>query len=130
MDKFKHILIVDDTADFREIFSLKLMSAGFEVMTAVNGQEGVEKARTFKPDLVLLDMQMPGLSGAETLNMIKKDPDMKDLKVLFLSSLGNIDEQSRDVNDKAARDLGATGYMRKSDDLDRIVERIRAVLGS
>jgi DNA-binding response OmpR family regulator len=130
MEKIKHILIVDDTADFREIFSLKLMSAGFEVMTAVNGQEGVEKARTFKPDLVLLDMQMPGLSGAETLNMIRKDPDSKDVKVLFLSSLGNIDEQSRDVNDKAARDMGAAGYMKKSDDLDKIVERIRTVLGS
>ena len=126
----KKILIIDDSPDFREIFSMKLMSAGYAVTAAHNGQEGVEKARIVKPDLILLDMQMPGLSGAETLNMIRKEPDAKDVKVMFLSSLGNADEASREINDKAAKDLSALGYMRKSDDLDTIVQRINGVLGS
>lgn len=109
---------------------MKLESAGYVVMTAVNGQEGIEKARTRKPDLILLDMQMPGLSGAETLQMLKADPDSKDIKVLFLSSLGNPDERSKEINDQASKELGALGYLRKTDDLDSLVSHVHQTLAA
>ena len=85
----KTILLIDDSADFIEIFSLKLKAAGFAIETAENGAEALEKLKIVRPDLVLLDMEMPVMNGAEMLLKIKGDTTLKDLKVAFLTNLGD-----------------------------------------
>lgn len=125
------ILIIDDEAAFNEIFGAKLSAAGFKVETATSGAEGIEKAKTIKPNLILLDMKMPGMSGAEALLKIKGDAATKDIKVLFLTSLGDPRaelQEFQDVGNKFSKDFGAMGYLRKTDDLDSIVDRIKSFL--
>ena len=123
------ILVIDDEAAFIEIFSAKLSASGFKVETALSGAEGIEKAKTVKPNLILLDVKMPGMSGAETLLKIKEDPATKDIKVVFLTSLGDPRSESQELQDVGAKfssGLGAKGYMRKTDDLDSIVDRVKS----
>ena len=77
-----HILIIDDERQFIDIFSSKLSAAGFKVEAALSGAEGIEKARTMKPDLILLDVKMPGMSGAETLLKIQEDEALNNIPYL------------------------------------------------
>src|SRR3989344_9332689 len=118
------ILIVDDELSFLEIFRAKLSEAGFRVETASSGREGIEKAKTLKPNLILLDVKMPEISGAEVLFKIKEDPAIKDIDVVFLTNFGapraEIAE-TQDVEVKFSKESGAKGYLRKTDDLDLIV---------
>ena len=119
------ILIIDDTADFREIFSLKLKVAGFDVIEASSGEEGISKIKSSHPDLVLLDVEMPNLSGADTLERIKTDPGIKDTKVVFLTNYGESQENQTWLDNKFAEELGAIDYIRKTDDLDKIMLQIK-----
>ncbi|MDP2598696.1 MAG: response regulator [Candidatus Liptonbacteria bacterium] len=122
------ILIVDDEPDFREIFSVKLSSAGFKIETAENGAEGVKKAKTLKPDLILLDVKMPVMDGAQALLALRDDPETKNIKAAFLTSLGDPREEVKALNTQFSKELGAQGYLRKTDDLDDLVEQVRKVI--
>jgi len=124
----KLILIIDDDGDFREIISTKLAREGFGVEQSPDGQSGIKKAKEIKPDLILLDVRMPGMTGIETLSKMKADPELAGLKVIFLTNLGEADEQNSWVDDKFAKEAGALGHIRKTDDLDKIVARIRETL--
>jgi len=123
------VLIADDEASFQEIFSLKLRAAGLNIALASDGEETVAKARELKPDLILMDMKMPKMTGAEALIKIKEDPELKDTKILFLSSLGGPLPEIKSLNDNFAKQLGAVGYLRKSDDLDDLVREVQVQLG-
>jgi|SRR3989344_5578417 len=124
------ILVVDDEADFREIFSVKLTGAGFHVETATNGEEAIQKAASLAPSLILLDMQMPGLNGVDVLLALKKNPETAGIKVVFLTNLGD----PRSTGDGAgseehfSREIGAAGYIKKTEDLDVLLERVKAFL--
>ncbi|OGY99441.1 MAG: hypothetical protein A2945_01125 [Candidatus Liptonbacteria bacterium RIFCSPLOWO2_01_FULL_52_25] len=122
------ILIVDDEPDFREIFKIKLSAGGMRVETAMNGKEGIEKVKQLKPDLVLMDVNMPIMDGAQALLELRKDPATKDVKVVFLTSLGDPRQEMQALNRKFSEELGAQGYIRKTDNLDGIYDQIRAVL--
>lgn len=122
------ILVVDDEPDFREIFSMKLMASGYRVETAANGAEGVEKAKALKPNLVLMDVNMPVMDGATAVLKLRDDPEAKDIKVAFLTSLGDPHREMQDLNIKYSENFGAQGYLRKTDDLDTLVERIKSFL--
>lgn len=117
---------MDEDQNFREIFSRELKAAGFRVETADGGQHGVEKAKQLKPDLVLMDVQMPGMDGVATVMKMKEDPETKDLKVVFLTSFGSPEEELQAIDVKYSKDIGAAGYIRKTDDLDILVSKIRA----
>ncbi len=123
-DQQKTILVIDDTADFREIFSLKLGAAGYKVITASGGEEGIAMIRSQKPDLVLLDMEMPGMNGVEAVTAIKTDPDIKDTKVCFLTSYGEAKENQAWLDNKFAEEIGAVDYIRKTDDMDKIIDHV------
>jgi len=127
MDK-KTILVVDDEQYYLEIFSAKLKAAGYSVETAENGVQAVEKARQLKPDLILMDVRMSGMDGVETLSQIKKDPELKNLKVLFLTSLGGGHDNARSLDDSFAKQVGAEGYLQKGEDLDVLVQRVRSII--
>lgn len=121
-------MIVDDDDDFREIITTKLTVAGFEVAQAASGQEALAKVKTINPHLVLMDVKMPGMSGVETLSRMHADPELANFKVLFLTAFGEPTEESSFVDDKFAKEFGAIGHIKKSDDLDKIVQKIISTL--
>jgi len=125
----KTILIVDDEAAFRDIFGVKLKAAGYEIATAENGVEGLKKLRELKPDLMMLDMQMPQMNGAETLEKIKTDPNLSGVKVVFLTNYSDPDSGAIVNDQKFAKEVGALDYIKKTDDLDSIVLKVKKILG-
>jgi CheY-like chemotaxis protein len=122
------ILVVDDEAAFREIFSMKLTADGFRVETAENGQIGLEKAKQLKPDLILMDVKMPVMDGPTAVLKLREDPELKDTKVAFLTSLGDPRLEMQEMNRKISQDFGVQEYLRKTDDLDLLHDRIKALL--
>ena len=122
------ILIVDDNKDFLEIFSTKLTQAGYEVTTASGGKEGIAKAKTSKPDLVLLDVEMPEMSGIETLAQMKADPLTSTLKVSFLTNYGEPTKEASWIDEKFAREAGAMAYIKKSEDLSKVIDEVKRLL--
>lgn len=122
------ILIVDDEANFLEIFGVKLKAAGYRIETATNGAEGIEKAKNVRPDLILMDVNMPVMDGATAVLELRDDPMTKNIKVAFLTSLGDPHQEMRELNLKFAEDFGAQGYLKKTDDLDSLVGQIEKFL--
>ena len=115
----KKILIIEDDRALQNALVEVLANEGFETVSAFDGQEGIEKAASENPDLILLDIILPKKDGYEVLEEIKKSPQ-KDIPVLILTNLEEIDNVQR------ALDLGATTFMVKSDfSLRDIVEKIK-----
>ena len=126
-DSKQTILLVDDDSNFREILRAKLEAAGFVVAEASNGEEGLEKVKEIKPDLVLMDVQMPKMNGIEALSRIKADSKTAGTKVSFLTNYGEVDADAG-IDDKFAKEAGAVGHMRKTDDLNFILEKVKKEL--
>ena len=116
----KHIVVVDDDADFREIFSTKLRMMGFDVQVADGAEKGVEAVRQHLPDLVLMDVQMPGKSGIEAFFELRNDPATSKVPVMFLTNLGAVEVEAQQIIDQYSRELGAVGCLKKTDDLDSL----------
>ena len=101
------ILLVDDDESVLKIFGTSLKSQGFEVITASNGNQGIEKAKTQLPDLILLDQVLPDIQGNEVLHTLKNDPQTKDLTIAMLSNFGQNDLIQKAINE------GAVDYLLK-----------------
>jgi len=86
MERQAKILLVDDDPDFVEATKVVLESQPYEVITALSGKEGLEKAREEKPDLVLLDIIMPGVDGFQVCQQLKKDPELAEIPVIMITS--------------------------------------------
>lgn len=112
----KKVLVIDDEADIREIVRLYLIGEGLEVIEAENGQEGILKALREKPDLIVLDIMMPGINGFEVAKHLKDDPNTKDIPIIILSVLA-YDSQYRhgilDYISKPFRQEELVGIVRK-----------------
>ncbi len=128
MEQKPLILVVDDEEAFREIFSMKLTADGFRVETAENGETALIKAKEIKPDLILMDVRMPVMDGPTAVLKLRDDPEIKDIRVAFLTSLGDPRQEMQEMNGKFAQDFGVQGYLRKTDDLDLLKERVKAFL--
>lgn len=115
----KKILIIEDEDVIRDMYRLRLEKDDFIVEVAGDGEEGLEKIKSWKPDLVLLDLIMPKLNGFDLLEIINKDDKLRKVPVLVLSNLG----QEDDI--RLAKDLNAKDYIIKSDTtLDIVVKKI------
>ena len=104
------ILIVDDEPDFREIFSAKLSGAGFATEVADSAQGAIEKAKSLKPDLILMDVKMPVMDGPTAVMKLHEDPETKNIKIAFLTSLGDPRFELRDIDKKFSEEFGVQGY--------------------
>ena len=122
------ILIIDDDPNFREIFSAMLKIHGFDPETAESAIAGIEKIKQTKPDLVLMDVLMPGMTGIEVFMKIKEDPTIKDTPVLFLTSLGDFNTEAKLADEKFSQDMGAVGYLRKTDDHETLAKKVEETL--
>jgi CheY-like chemotaxis protein len=115
------ILVAEDERDIRELIAFTLRFAGFEVELASNGAEAVEKVAAAKPDLILMDVRMPRMTGYQACEALKKDPRTRDIPVIFLSAKG----QESEI--QAGLEAGALDYILKPfapDDLTTQVKRI------
>lgn len=116
------ILVTEDERDIRDLIAFTLRFAGYEVVTASNGEEAVELAASESPDLILLDVRMPRLTGYDACKIIKADPNLADVPVVFLSAKG----QESEI--QAGLDAGAEEYLLKPFAPDELTNRIRAIL--
>jgi len=119
----QYILLVEDDPFLIDIYTTKLETSGFEVGVAKNGEEALDKLKEKKPDLVILDIVLPRLDGWEVLARIKENPELKDLKVVALSNLGQKEEVEKGVK------MGATKYLIKAHHTPaEVVEEIKKCL--
>lgn len=116
------ILIVDDEPDLVSTVEYRLKFANYNVITASNGQEGLDRARSEKPDLILLDTNMPVMNGHETLANLRADPDIKDIPVIMLTARC----EAQDI--AAASAHGVSDYVTKPFDFADLMTKIQAVL--
>lgn len=107
MTKGNKILIADDEQDILEIIQFNLQQEGYEVMTAKNGDEAVEKARAFRPDLIILDVMMPGKTGLEVCDLLRMNPAFKETLIIFLTALSDEGTEIRGL------EAGADDYLTK-----------------
>lgn len=118
------ILLVEDDPLMVRMYQRKLISDSYDVGVAVNGEEGLAKVRSFRPDLVLLDIMMPKLNGLEVLERMKSDPTTSKIPVIILTNLGG----SQDDIDNGL-ELGAVAYLIKSAYRpDEVVKKVKEVL--
>jgi len=119
----KKILVVEDDVFLREMITRKLLLEKFEVVPANDGEEGIEKAKKEKPDLVLLDLILPGIQGYEVLSKIKEDKAIAKVPVIILSNLGQKEEVEKGLK------MGAVDFLIKANfDPDEIVTKIKSLL--
>ncbi|MFH1362626.1 MAG: response regulator [Candidatus Omnitrophota bacterium] len=103
MDK-KKILVVDDEVGIVDVMQKRLTHEGYEVITATDGEEGLKKARSEKPDLVLLDIFMPKMSGKEVLAALKSGLDTKSIPVIMITGMGDVEEIVKYMTEGKAED--------------------------
>ncbi len=122
------ILIVDDERDLLEIMSTKLGASGFDTVVASNAAEAVDAAKKVHPDLILMDIHMPGVSGTDAALQIKQDPGMKDIKIAFLSNLKDPWPQTVAPREDLAKSIGMEDFIDKTEDLDITVTKVQEIL--
>lgn len=128
MDETK-ILVVDDDPDAVEFASAVMEEAGYAVVTAPDGVQGLEKAREEKPDLVILDVQMPERDGFTVFADMRKDPDLKDIPVVMLTGIADkvsIPFSAKDMGEYIGEEPQA--YVEKPVDPDMLTKTVRQVL--
>ncbi len=120
----KTILVIEDDKFLRELIAQKLIKEGYNISEAIDGEVGLKKIKEEKPDLVLLDLILPGIDGFEVLSKTKEDVSLPKIPIIILSNLG----QKEDV-EKGLK-LGAVDYLIKAHFTPgEIVEKIKANLG-
>ena len=118
------ILIVEDEPDMRELMALKLGAVGHDVMTSRTGAEGLEILRSARPDLVLLDVQLPDTSGLSVCAAVRADQEIHDMIVVMISASAGQDEVD------AGLAAGADDYVTKPFAPSNLIQRVEALLAT
>jgi CheY-like chemotaxis protein len=116
------ILIAEDERDIRDLVAFTLRFAGYEVFTAANGEEAVELAPNVSPDLILMDVRMPRMTGYEACRIMKLNPDLRDIPIVFLSAKGQETEIQQGL------EAGAEEYLLKPFAPDQLTSHVKTIL--
>ena len=118
----KKILVVEDEPHIAKLVSFILEGAGYEVIQAYVGAEGIEKAQTEKPDLIVLDVMMPNLDGFQVAKMLTSDPTTKRIPIVMLSSKAQFEDKMRGL------ESGAVDYITKPFEKEELLEKVKECL--
>lgn len=119
-DAPRRILLVEDDDALASVYIARLQAEGFDIKRVANGEEALATARVYKPDLVILDVMMPKVSGFDVLDILRNTPETAKLKVIMLTAL------SQDSDQERAKELGADDYLVKSQVvISDVIDRIR-----
>jgi len=119
----KTVLAVDDSASIRQMVSFTLKSAGYDVIEAADGQEGLDKAKTRAFNLVLTDQNMPRMDGLTLIKSLRGMPNYRSVPILMLTT------ESSDAMKSQGRTAGATGWLVKPFDPNKLIEVVKKVIG-
>lgn len=117
------VLVVDDDVDITQFMSLCLKSAGYPVEAVHSGEDGCRRARELRPQLLVLDIMMPGMHGFDVCQELRADQTLKDMKILISSAKGY------EVDRRAAKRLGADAYLRKPFSTDEFLKAVADLVG-
>ena len=121
-DTREKILIVDEEIDASTALKVALEAEGYNVIEALDGYEGIRKAKSENPDVILLDIMMPGMDGFEVCQLLKADPASMHIPIIMLTAKGEVDDKVEGL------ELGADDYVTKPFNLKELKARIRIVL--
>jgi two-component system cell cycle response regulator DivK len=119
----KKILVVEDIEDNREILRDLLSAAGYDVIEALDGAEGIAKASEHMPDLILMDIQMPVMDGYDATRHLKADPALKVIPVIAVTSYALSGDEDK------ARSAGCNGYIAKPFSPRQMLAKVREIIG-
>ena len=117
----KHILIIEDEKDIAELLEFNLENNDYKTSIAHNGEQGLEKARSLNPDLILLDLMLPGIQGLDVCRVLKTDEKMKETAIIMLTALG------QEENIVEGLEAGADDYITKTFSFKVLMARIQSV---
>ena len=118
------ILLIEDEEMLANMYEVKFKNEGFELEKALDGAEGLEKAKSIKPDFILLDIIMPKMDGFSVLKALKEEPVTQDIPVMLLTNLG----QDEDI--ERGKQMGAVGYLVKANITpSEVVEEVKKKMG-
>lgn len=119
----KKILFVEDESALQKTFSEAVKGEGFELISALDGETGLKLAKEKKPDLILLDLILPKINGIEVLKKLKQDPETKEIPVIVLTNLEDLEKIDK------AMELGAKAYLVKAEySLKEVIQKIKEIL--
>ncbi|MDP8229654.1 MAG: response regulator [Candidatus Gorgyraea atricola] len=119
----RKILIVDDEKDLLETLAYRLKSSGYEVITAGDGQEGMDKAKKERPDLIILDFMLPKMPGYDVCKALKSDEKYKKIPVLMFTA------RAQETDEEKSRQAGAEAYITKPFESKELLAKIKKLLG-
>ena len=122
MSDKKRILIVDDEFNMVEMVKLRLEAYGYEVLTAHDGQEGLQKAQQEKPDLIILDLMLPKMDGYKVCGLLKADTRFNRIPIIMFSAKAQMDDVQQ------GEELGADGHIAKPFEPEVLMAKIRDLL--
>jgi two-component system alkaline phosphatase synthesis response regulator PhoP len=121
-NRLKKVLIADDEPDILEILKYNLIKEGYQVVTAQDGNEAIEKAKQTLPDLIILDIMMPGKNGVEVCEILRSQPKMKDTLIMFLTALSDEATQIKGLA------TGADDYISKPISPNVFISKVQSLL--
>ncbi|RMH70962.1 MAG: response regulator [Gemmatimonadetes bacterium] len=117
------VLLIEDEEFNRDIIVQILNLGGYDAHTAEDGDVGIEKARSLKPDLILCDIMMPNMNGYDVFRVLREDPETAHIPIIFLTAKGGDTELDREMRENAA------GYLVKPVEIDTLLEMLKEKLG-
>jgi len=122
MGEFKKILVIDDETDLAEMLVLRLEANGYQVISALDGQEGLDKARTEKPDLIILDLMLPKIDGYKVCRMLKFDERYRHIPIILFTA------RAQELDIKLGKEVGADAYIIKPFEPDILLSKVAELL--
>jgi CheY-like chemotaxis protein len=117
------VLVIDNEQNVQKVVKVNLTISGYQVLVAADGEEGLRLAELEHPDLILLDLMMPGISGWDVLTAIRTRPQLQKTPVVIMTA------SLREGEKEKARAMGAVGYLAKPFSVDELLRQVKQVLG-